>query len=354
LWQQPHQHPYGEENTVIWTHVRSKVGRQQNGIMSLIALLMLSMTVGCGQSNSNQGTTAQQSPTAKEAASIPSVQQPKTKIVATILPTYLFTKAVAGEAADVSLLIPPNTEVHDYQATPSNVKAIATANVLVKNGLGLEEFLDNTVKNAQNPQLTQIDASKNIKVLNEISPVVETGTKDHDHDHEHSEGNPHVWLDPVLAKQQVKNIRDGLIAADPANKATYQANAEAYMKELDNLHNEFQKTLQKTPNCTFITFHDAFPYLAQRYNLRQVAVVQVPEDQLSPTDVQKTVNTVKKYKVKALFSEPGVDNKLLTSLSKDLNLTLHSLNSLESGDTNPQYYFQAMKDNLQTIETGCK
>jgi zinc/manganese transport system substrate-binding protein len=317
-----------------------------------MSLLILFVAVGCNQSNTNQGTTSAQSPTAQKASASPTVQKPRTKVVATILPIYLFTKAVAGEAADVSILIPPGTEIHDYQSTPDAVKAIATANVLIKNGLGLESFLDNTVKNAQNPQLTQIDASKNIKALNQISPVVETSAKEHSH--EHSEGNPHVWLDPVLAKQQVINIRDGLIAADPANKATYQANAEAYIKELDNLNNEFQQTLNKTPNCTFITFHDAFPYLAQRYKLKQVAVVEIPEDQLSPTDVQTTVNTVKKYQVKALFSEPGIDNKLLTSLSKDLNLTLRPLSSLETGETNPQYYFQAMGENLQKLEAACR
>jgi zinc/manganese transport system substrate-binding protein len=342
----------GRVKQVIWTRIGLIIARRQNRLLSLITLLILSVTFGCNQSNTNQVTTTEQPPTAQEAAASPSAQKPKIKIVATILPVYLFTKAVAGEAADVSILLPPGTEVHEYQATPDNVKAIATAKVLVKNGLGLEEFLDSTVKNAQNSQLTQIDASKNIKALNEISPVVETATTDHSH--EHSEGNPHVWLDPVLAKQQVENIRDGLIATDPANKTTYQTNADAYIKELDNLHNEFKQSLKNTPNCTFITFHDAFPYLAQRYGLKQLAVVQIPEDQLSPTDVQKTVNTVKKYKVKALFSEPGVDNKLLTSLSKDLNLTLHPLSSLENGETNPPYYFQAMRNNLQKLEAACK
>jgi zinc transport system substrate-binding protein len=257
---------------------------------------------------------------------------------------------VTGDAADVEILVPPGTEVHEYQATPNNVKAIATANVLVKNGLGLEQFLENTIKNAQNPKLAQIDASKNIKPLNEISPVEKTAKEEH----EHAEGNPHIWLDPVLAKQQVMNIRDGLIAADPANKATYEANAENYIKQLSSLNNEFEQTLEKTPNCTFVTFHDAYPYLAQRYKLKQLAVVEIPEDQLTPADVQNAVKAVKKYKVKALFSEPGVDNKLLTSLSKDLNLTLRPLDSLETGKTDPQYYFQAMKANLQTLETACK
>ncbi len=336
---------------MVWNRMGRKTGRQGRGILPLITLLMLSIAAGCNQSNTNQGTTSEQSSQAQEAASTPSVELEKTKVVTTFLPIYLFTKAVAGNVADVEILVQPGTEVHEYQATPENVKAIATANVLVKNGLGLEEFLKDTVKNAQNPKLTEIDASIGIKPLNEISPVEETAKEE---EHEHKAGNPHVWLDPVLAKQQVINIRDGLIASDPGNKAAYEANSAAYIKGLESLNGEFQQTLQKNPNCTFVTFHDAFPYLAQRYKLKQVAVVEIPEDQLSPVDVQNVVNAVKKYKVKALFSEPGVDNKLLTSLSKDLKLNLQTLDSLETGETNPQYYFKAMKSNLQTLETACK
>jgi zinc transport system substrate-binding protein len=336
------------------TDTRRRRNRHTRGVTPLIALLMLSLIAGCTESNTNQPTTPQQSPPAQETPSTSSSQSGKTKVVTTFLPMYVFTKAVAGNAADVEILVPPGTEVHEYQSTPNNVKAIATANVLVKNGLGLEEFLDNTIKNAQNPKLSVINASIGIQPLNEISPVEKTSKKEEEHDHEHAEGNPHVWLDPVLAKQQVANIRDGLIAADPTNKATYEANAAAYIKQLDTLNSEFQQTLQKTPNCTFITFHDAFPYLAKRYNLKQVAVVEIPEDQLAPADVQNAVNAVKKYKVKALFSEPGVDNKLLSSLSKDLNLTLRPLDSLETGNTDPQHYFKAMRDNLQTLETACK
>ena len=318
----------------------------------LMAVLTLSGSGGCNQSNTN--STSNQTPQPQEVVE-------KTQVVSTILPMYLFTKAVAGDVADVSIIVPPTTEVHDYQSKPDDVKAISTARILVKNGLGLEEFLDNTIKNAENPNLVKIDASQGIKILEEISPVDKTVTEKgdsdgHDHEHDHGEGNPHVWLDPVFAKQQVTNIRNGLIAADPANTTAYEANAAAYIQELDNLHGEFQQTLQKTPNCTFITFHDAFPYLAKRYNLKQVAVVQIPEDQLSPTDVQRTVKAVKKYQAKALFSEPGVDNKLLTSLAEDLKLTVRNLDSLESAteEIKPEYYFKVMKTNLQSIEAGCK
>ncbi|MFM6312234.1 MAG: metal ABC transporter solute-binding protein, Zn/Mn family [Dolichospermum sp.] len=313
--------------------------------LTIIALVILSAPYGCNTTNSSEVVNEK---------AIPAQKPPKIKVVTTFLPVYLFTKAVTRDVAEVDILVKPGTEVHEYQGTPVNVKAIATANVVIKNGLGLEEFLSDTIKNAGNSQLIEIDMSKGIEPINKISTIDKTVAGEHDHDHEHTFGNPHIWLDPVLAKQQIINIRDGLIMADPANKANYETNAASYIQKLDNLNNEFQQTLKKTPNCTFITFHDAFPYLAKRYNLKQVAVVEIPEKQLSPTDVQKVVNTVKKYKTKALFSEPGLDNKLLTSISQDLQLTVRTLDSLETGDTNPEYYFKAMKTNLESLASGCK
>lgn len=347
---------------MIWNRFQPKKLSPNRSILTLIALVTLSATVGCNESNTDIAENSAQTPQAQEAV-VPD-NADRVNVVATILPTYLFTKAVAGEAANVSIIVPPTADAHDYQSTPDDVKAISNASILVKNGLGMEEFLDDTIKNANNPNLIKIDASQGIQTLDEISPVDKSVTEDghshgHSHDghsHDHSDGNPHVWLDPVLAKQQVTNIRDGLIAADPANKTIYEANAAAYIQQLQNLDQEFQQTLQKTPNCTFITFHDAFPYLAQRYNLKQVAVVQIPEDQLSPADVQKAVTSVQKYNAKALFSEPGVDNKLLTTLAQDLNITVRNLDSLETAgvDTNSEYYFQAMRNNLQTLAAGCQ
>ncbi len=273
----------------------------------------------------------------------------KLRVVATFLPVYLFTKAIAGNAAQVDILIKPGTEVHEYQSTPADVQTLAQTDVVVKNGLGIEEFLDSTIKSAQNPNLKVVDASQGIPAIDQLSQVVHLGKEQG-----HTAGNPHVWLDPVLAEQQVKNIRDGLIAADPENKAKYEANAAAYIEQLAALSREFQQRLGQFRDRTFITFHDAFPYLAKRYQLKQVAVVEIPEDQLSPTDVKATIDTVKQFQAKALFSEPGVDNKLLDGLSKDLNLKLRPLDSLEAGETDPQHYFTAMRSNLQTLETAFK
>lgn len=326
-----------------------------NPLFAASALLALAAIAGCGSAQLSTNPSASSENTAAPVTA----PQNKIRVVATFLPMYLFTKAVAGEAAQVEILIPPGTEVHEYQSTPANVKTLSQADILVQNGLGIEEFLQATVKNAGNANLKIIDASKGITPITGAGTVV-SGAKGAESDHAHADetahshegGNPHVWLDPVLAKQQVAAIRDGLIAADPRNRDTYQANAAAYIQKLDGLNREFEQRLAKLPDRTFVTFHDAFPYLARRYRLQQVAVVEIPEDQLSPADVQQTVSTVQKFKVKALLSEPGVDNKLLNSLAKDLNVTLRPLDSLENGQLDPDYYFTAMRANLQTLETA--
>lgn len=321
-------------------------------LLYTLPLLPWLVLTGCSQTSSSTSPSSQPSQAASESS--------KVQVMTTFLPMYLFTKAVAGDTADVQVLIPPGTEVHEYQSKPGDVQGIAQADVLVENGLGLESFLGDTIKSAENSKLVVVDASRGITPIDEADAEHDhahestgepsTGTAEHDH----PAGNPHVWLDPVLVKQQVANIRDGLIQADPKNKTTYQANAAAYIQQLETLDQQFRQTLQQYPNCTFVTFHNAYPYLAQRYGLKQVAVVELPEDNLSPGDIQNAIATVKQYNVKALFGEPGTDNKLLQSLAQDLNLTLRPLDSLEAGSLEPQYYFTAMNQNLQTLKAACQ
>ncbi len=275
------------------------------------------------------------------------------KIVTTFLPVHLFTKAVVGDTGTVEILISPGAEVHDYQATPEDAKLLSQADVLVENGLGMEEFLSALVANAGNSQLKQITSSKGIEVIEEEEED-EHGHHGHDHHHHHGEGNPHVWLDPVLAQQQVANIRDELIAINPGNADIYTSNADSYIQQLQELDNEFQQRLAPVKGCKFITFHDAFPYLAQRYGLQQEAIIEIPEDSITPKDIRRVQKAAKKHKVNALFTEPGIEDQRIEQISSDLNLPLEAINPLESGETDPQYYFQAMRENLEALERGCQ
>lgn len=295
------------------------------------------------------------------------------KIVSTFLPIHLFTQAVVGDTGEVDILISPGAEVHDYQATPEDAKLLSEADVLVENGLGIEEFLSGLIANAGSSNLQQITASEGIEVIegeHDEHGHEEHGHDDHDehghnehkeheehghgHGHHHEEGDPHVWLDPVLAQQQVANIRDGLIAINPSNSASYSTNAEAYIQQLQELDNEFQQRLAPVAGCNFITFHDAFAYLAQRYGLKQEAIVEIPEDSITPQDIQRVQQKAKEYGVKALLTEPGIEDKRIQQISSDLNLSLEAINPLESGETDPEYYFQAMRGNLEALERACQ
>ncbi|HHP7232724.1 MAG TPA: metal ABC transporter solute-binding protein, Zn/Mn family [Xenococcaceae cyanobacterium] len=274
-------------------------------------------------------------------------------IVATFFPMYLFTKAIVGSETPVDILIPPGTEIHEYQATPQNARTIAEADILVKNGLELETFSENLIQNAGNAQLQIIDASQGIET---IELEAETADHDHDHDdetHDHGSQDPHVWLDPVLAQAQIKNIREGLIAAYPEREAIYNNNTEQYLNQLQQLDAKFSQRLAPLEGCKFITFHDAFSYLAQRYNLQQMAVIEIPEAGISPRDIQEVGKAVAEFQVKAIFTEPGVDDNRIRQIAQEFDLTIETLDPLESGDTDPQYYLQIMEQNLASLEKAC-
>ncbi len=258
---------------------------------------------------------------------------------------------MVGDTGEVEILISPGTEVHDYQATPNDAKLLAQADVLVENGLGMEEFLSSLVANTGNSNLQKINASKGIEV---IEGEGEDEHHEEKHGHHHEEGNPHVWLDPVLAQQQVANIRDALIEINPNNAGIYNNNADSYIQQLQQLDNEFQQRLAPVKGCKFITFHDAFPYLAQRYGLQQEAIVEIPEDSITPKNIQRVQQVANRYQVKALLTEPGIEDKRIQQISSDLNLPLEAIDPLESGETDPQYYFEAMGRNLEALARACQ
>ncbi|MEO1671119.1 MAG: zinc ABC transporter substrate-binding protein [Cyanobacteria bacterium J06631_2] len=274
------------------------------------------------------------------------------KIVTTFLPVHLFTQAVVGDTGEVDILISPGAEVHGYQATPDDAKLLADADVLVENGLGMEEFLSALVANAGNSDLQQITSSEGIEVIE--GEHDEHGHDEHEHGHHHEGGNPHVWLDPVLAQQQVATIRDELMAIAPNNADSYRTNADAYIQQLQQLNSEFEQRLAPVAGCNFITFHDAFPYLAQRYGLQQEAIVEIPEDSITPKDIQRVQQAAKEYQVQALLTEPGIKDKRIQQISSDLNLSLEEIDPLESGETDPQYYFQVMRGNMEALERACQ
>jgi zinc/manganese transport system substrate-binding protein len=273
------------------------------------------------------------------------------KVVTTFLPITLFTRAVAGDCAAVTSLIPANLGPHDFQAKPGDLTALRQARVLVKNGLEMESFLDKLVAAAGNPQLKVIDSSRGVATLDTEAHHDGSHAEDHgkEQGHDHGAENPHIWLDPLRAVQQVETIRDGLIQADPSCAEGYRRNAAAYTTQLKKLNSEIAAQLQPYRGKTFVAFHDFAPYFADRYGLKAEYLVDVPEINPTPTDLQRVAAEVKSSQLQALLSEPQEGNRSFNALAKDLGVKVVVFDPMETATEeaarDPATYLKVMRRN---------
>ncbi|MGB3496436.1 MAG: zinc ABC transporter substrate-binding protein [Elainellaceae cyanobacterium] len=339
--------------------LKGRLGRWGVAGMSAIAI-----GVGLGSCASRPESTDVSTDASSASESDEAVQ-----IVTTIVPMTQFTQAVAGDRAEVIQLLPANVGPHDYQAKPTDVLAIANADVLVKNGLELEFFLDDLINNADNADLAVIDSSQGISTFATQADDHDHADahEDEDHDssegdveieddaHEHGSADPHVWLDPKRAIEQVENIRDGLIAADPAGEVEYMANAAAYIEQLQALDDDITERLAPYAGKTFIAFHDFAFYFADSYGLKVEYLVDIPEENPAPGDVRRIIETARAENIKALLTEPQAGNNAFDSLSKDLNVGVSAFDPMETGEpaaSEPDYYFTIMQNNVDSLEAA--
>ena len=275
--------------------------------------------------------------------------QSKLNVVSTFLPITLFTEAVAGDCANVTSLIPSNLGPHDFQATPADISALSNASVLVKNGLGMEYFLDKLIDSANNNSLQVVDTSRGVAVIRSDDDQEELKQGDR----EHGELNPHIWLDPLRAVQQVENIRDGLVKADPDCADGYTKRAAAYASQLRGLNTTIATQLKPFRGQTFIAFHDFAPYFAERYDLKADFVVDVPEMNPTPEDLQRVSKKVQQSQLKALLSEPQEGDRSFNALALDLGVKVVTFDPLETGSEQaskqPDTYFKVMDKNVASL-----
>lgn len=310
-----------------------------------IGLLAAIVLAGCV--NSPPGSESPVEVTSPTSEAVPTATNPEAvvlQVVTTITPMSQFTQAVLGDRGRVVQILPPNVGPHDFQAKPRDVEMIAQSDVLVQNGLGLEAFLGDLIRSAGNADLAIVEASTDI-------PTLATEDLHHAHggDHDHGDVNPHLWLDPQRAIAQVENIREGLVAADPAGQALYEANAAAYIAALQALDQEFTQQLSPYVGQTFITFHDFASYFADRYGLQVQFFVDVPEVSPSPQDLQRIISLVKAENIRALLTEPLASSNSLAALAQDLTLEISVFDPLETGDPSPETYLKVMRQNVANL-----
>ncbi|MCD5002040.1 zinc ABC transporter substrate-binding protein [Enterococcus saccharolyticus] len=281
------------------------------------------------------------------------------QVMTTFYPMYEFTKEVVGDEGQVELLIPAGTEAHDYEPSAKDVAKISDADALVYNSKELETWIPDLSQSISSEKTTLIEAASTIDLM----PAGEE--HDHEHEHEgaeaehHHEHDPHVWVDPVMAITEVETIRDALSEKFPEKKATFEANATAYIKELQALDAEYRAAFEGAKNKTFVTQHDAFAYLAHQYGLTQQAIAGLsPDIEPTPSRLAELKDFVDEHQVQVIYFEANASSKVAETLANETGVTLEVLNPLESLTkdqlTAGENYISVMKENLQALQLSIK
>ncbi|HEX2994522.1 MAG TPA: metal ABC transporter substrate-binding protein [Anaerolineales bacterium] len=251
------------------------------------------------------------------------------------------TRNVAGDRFSIGSLLPVGTDPHSYQPTPQDTAKLSKSKVLVINGAEYEHFLEPLLANTDGER-TLIEASASLQLRSDLKS-------------EHGV-DPHAWLDPNNVIVYVENIRDGLIKFDPAGAETYQANADGYIKQLEELDAWINGEIVQIPpeRRLLVTNHEALGYFAERYDFRVVGtVIESFSSDASPSAQQMAalVDQIKLFEAPAIFLDAADNPVLAQQIAEETGVKvitdLH-LESLTDGAPAPTY-IELMKSNVTTI-----
>lgn len=273
-----------------------------------------------------------------------SAQGDTLRVVATTTQVADFTSQVGGDLIDLRQLIAPNASAHHFDPTAADLTALATADVLVVSGAGLEEWLDSAIE-ASGFHGTVIDSSQGIELSGgHDHEDAESEDADHaeaDHaeeDHDHAAGNPHIWTDPNNAKVMVENIANGLSTAAPQDASAFEENAAAYNAKLTELDTWIRDNIDTVPVAErlVVSNHDAFHYYLDRYDVTFVgSIIPSFEDNAEPSaaEIDALVAAIKDKGVKAIFSEASVSEKTAAAIAKAAGVEVYSGENALFGDS---------------------
>lgn len=282
----------------------------------------------------------------------------RVRILTSIAPLYSWATNVAGGAADVENLLPADVGPHDYQFLPRDMRKIASADVILLNGLGLEAWFAKAIKAGDTTtprKIVEVAAGVPAELLIRDVPALHLdGDEAEAHVHQ-GPANPHLWLDPWFARHAVTNLLAALRQTDPANAATYEANAAGYIERLHALDREIETGLTGFSRREVVTFHDAFPYFCRRYQLKLVGVIEeVPGASPSPRYLAALSHVIRERQVGVIFTEPQFDAKLARQLARDLRIAVAGLDTLETGRLAASAYEDGMRANLRVLRSSLK
>jgi zinc/manganese transport system substrate-binding protein len=273
------------------------------------------------------------------ATAVPACAQERLKVVASFSILGDFVRNVGGDRVSVTTLVGPDSDAHVYSPTPADAKKVADARLIFINGLGFEGWLPRLVKSARG-KATVVTATSGIASL-------KLGSDD-----------PHAWQSVANAKIYVGNIREALVAADPASAQVLRANAEAYLAKLDALDREVRDAIAKIPESRrkVISTHGAFGYFAAAYGVEFIAPVGVStESEPSARDIAGIINQIRAVKIPAVFLENVSDPRLIRRISAETGAKVGGIlysDSLTAEKGDAPTYIDMVRHNIKALTSA--
>lgn len=268
------------------------------------------------------------------------------QVAATIYPLVFFAEQIGGDLVEVTALVPQGLEPHDYEPSPNDLKALYDADLVIYNGAALEPWMEDL-----EPELAADDVEL-FKAADYVDLIPLS-------DEENGEWDPHVWLDPIRVKTIVESLASTMAGLDSENAETYQNNAKVIMAELDKLSEDFtiELALMSCSAREFVTAHEAFAYLADRYGLTMISISGInPQDEPSIKELEEISKVVEEHGITTIYTETLVSSAYAETISEETGATLMVLNPLEGLTVEDvaagEDYFTIMKRNFGNLKTG--
>lgn len=262
----------------------------------------------------------------------------KVKVVVTIPVLAAFARQVGGDRVQVTTLLSPGASPHTFEPTPSQARAAAQADLVVRIGLDLDHWVQGLL-----PQNVPIVTATE---LEGIELITESGHEEREA-HPHHSANPHIWLDPAYAKIICSAIAEELIRINPRGKPIYEQNRDHYLVELDSLNARIGTAVNSFASKKYVSLHPAWIYFALRYSLERVAVIaSSPGKEPTPRHLQEVIESIKKTGARAVFAEPQLSPKAAQVIAKEAGVEVLFLDPL--GKQN-ESYIKLMDRNLAVL-----
>ena len=268
-------------------------------------------------------------------------------------------RQVGGDRVNVTQLLQPNSDPHDYEPRPSDVKAVASAQVVLESGMGLDHWVDDVVEQS-GADPTVVDLSGSLPVRLGADGHADEEKHAGEEEHDHGDHDPHWWHDPENAIAATREIAAVLGRADPDARATFDANAEDYVERLEALENGTRACVERVPvaDRKLVTDHDALGYFARRYGIEVTGAVipsQSTQAQPSAGEVADLVRTIRDEGVRAVFPESSVNTKLAEAIARQTGATVGDTlyaDTLGPEDSAGATYLDAEAHNADAIVRG--